>query len=183
MANFFEGVKEALLHPVKEIGWMWDTTKDVISGDMDLKDIPGSHQDLMNKSTVPILGNNKLAKNSDAAAGAVVGGFLAAPFIGGAMGGGSMGGGAPVVEAVGQTPLEAVLAGGGNASEVGSISPDLSKRLGGVLNQFGSQLTQQSAASTPQAPAFKPKFTPNPVPQFGQDVMAQLGAADYNIKF
>lgn len=183
MANFFEGVKEALLHPVKEIGWMWDTTKDVISGDMDIKDIPGSHQDLMNKSTVPILGNNKLAKNSDAAAGAIIGGFMAAPAIAGAMGG-SAGGGAPVVEAVGQSPLEAILAGGGDASEVGSIALDNSwkKRMGGVINQMGGDLAKASAAPKVQAPAFRPNFQRPQTQSFGSDVMEQIGAADYNIK-
>lgn len=91
MANFFEGVWEAAKHPFEEIGWMWDSTKGVLTGDKKLKDIPGDHQEMMNDITVPILGNNKLAKNSDAVAGAVVGGILAAPVIGGAMSGAGSG--------------------------------------------------------------------------------------------
>ncbi|MGL5013799.1 MAG: hypothetical protein ACRC6V_05835, partial [Bacteroidales bacterium] len=84
MANFFEGVGKALMHPINEAKWMFDSTKDVIKGDMKLKDIPGSHQrDVMNDITVPILGDNKIAKNSDAIAGAVVGGILAAPLLAG----------------------------------------------------------------------------------------------------
>ncbi|MGL5582273.1 MAG: hypothetical protein ACRDCE_15115 [Cetobacterium sp.] len=93
MANFFEGVGNLLMHPVNEAKWMFDTTKDVIKGDMKLKDIPGSHQEMMNDITVPILGDNKLSKNSDAVAGAVVGGILAAPLLAGA-GGGAAGGAA-----------------------------------------------------------------------------------------
>lgn len=89
MANFFDGVGKALMHPINEIGWMWDSTKGVLSGDKKLKDIPGDHQEMMNEITVPILGDNKISKNSDAVAGAVIGGILAAPVIGGAMGGAS----------------------------------------------------------------------------------------------
>ncbi|MGL5566482.1 MAG: hypothetical protein ACRDC4_12240 [Plesiomonas sp.] len=86
MANFLDGIWNALKHPVDEAKWMFDTTKDVIKGDMDLKDIPGSHQDMMNDITVPLLGDNKIAKNSDALVGAAVASALAAPAIGGAMG-------------------------------------------------------------------------------------------------
>lgn len=86
MANFFEGIGNALKHPIDEIGWMWDSTKGVLSGDKKLKDIPGDHQEMMNDITVPILGDNKLAKNSDAVAGAIVGGVLAAPMAAGASG-------------------------------------------------------------------------------------------------
>ena len=91
MANFFEGVGNLLKHPIDEAKWMFDSTKDVLKGDMKLKDVPGSHQDMMNDITVPILGDNKLAKNSDAVAGAVVGGVLAAPFLSGGSGFGGFG--------------------------------------------------------------------------------------------
>lgn len=92
MANFFEGIGNALKHPIDEVKWMWDSTKGVLSGDKKLKDIPGDHQEMMNDITVPLLGNNKLAKNSDAVAGAVVGGILAAPMLAGAGGGSAAGG-------------------------------------------------------------------------------------------
>lgn len=96
MANFFEGVGNLLKHPIDEAKWMFDSTKDVLKGDMKLKDVPGSHQEMMNDITVPILGDNKIAKNSDAIAGAVVGGVLAAPLLAGggagASGGASFGG-------------------------------------------------------------------------------------------
>lgn len=81
MANFFEGIGNALKHPIDEVKWMWDSTKGVLSGDKKLKDIPGDHQEMMNGITVPLLGDNKISKNSDAVAGAVVGGILAAPAI------------------------------------------------------------------------------------------------------
>lgn len=91
MANFFEGIGNALKHPIDEVKWMWDSTKGVLSGDKKLKDIPGDHQEMMNDITVPILGNNKIAKNSDAVAGAVIGGVLAAPAIAAGAGGGATG--------------------------------------------------------------------------------------------
>lgn len=91
MANFFEGVWNALKHPIDEAEWMWDTTKGVLSGDMSLKDVPGSHQEMMNDITVPLLGDNKIAKNSDTIAGAVVGAALAAPALAGAAGGSGAG--------------------------------------------------------------------------------------------
>lgn len=181
MANFFEGVGNLLMHPVNEAKWMWDSTKDVLSGDMDLKDIPGSHQEMMNDITVPLGGRNKLTENSDAVAGTIIGGIMAAPAL---MGGASASGGAPVVEAVGQSPLEAVLAGGGDASEVGSIAADtgLAKRMGGVINQMGKQLSSSSAAQPRQAPAFKPQFQLQQPTGFADAAVQQLGAADYQLK-
>lgn len=91
MANFFEGVGNLLKHPIDEAKWMLDSTKGVLSGDKKLKDIPGDHQEMMNKITVPMLGDNKLSKNSDAVAGAIVGGILAAPMLAGGSGGASGG--------------------------------------------------------------------------------------------
>lgn len=83
MANFFEGVGNLLAHPVREAKWMYETGEDLVKGKMDIKDIPGSHQRLMNDITVPMIGDNKIAKNSDAIAGAIVGGVLAAPMLAG----------------------------------------------------------------------------------------------------
>lgn len=88
MANFFEGIGNALKHPLDEAKW-WG---DVITGKTSLKDAPGKHQEMMNDITVPILGDNKISKNSDAVAGAVLGGIFAAPAMAGAFGGGSSAG-------------------------------------------------------------------------------------------
>ena len=101
MANFFDGIWKALTHPVDEAEFIVkesaDVTKDIFHGDFskawkDVKAVPGDHQEMMNDITVPILGDNKLAKNSDAVAGAIIGGIMAAPAIGGAMGGSAAGG-------------------------------------------------------------------------------------------
>ena len=89
MANFFEGLWNAAKHPLDEGQFLFDVGR----GKIKLEDAPGEHQRMMNKTTVPILGDNKIAKNSDAVAGAIVGGFLAAPAIGGAMGGAAGGSG------------------------------------------------------------------------------------------
>lgn len=92
MANFFSGLWKAATHPVDELDW-W---KDVATGETSLKDAPGAHQRMMNDITVPILGDNKLSKNSDAVAGVIVGGAMAAGAgggAGGAAGGSGSGGG------------------------------------------------------------------------------------------
>lgn len=88
MANFFEGLWEAAKQPFNEGQFLFD----VVRGKTSLKDAPGKHQEMMNKITVPILGDNKLAKNSDAVAGAVVGGIMAAPALAGASGSSGFGG-------------------------------------------------------------------------------------------
>ena len=102
MANFFDGLFEALKQPFDEFKFITDKsagiTKDIFHGDFskawkDVKAVPGDHQEMMNDITVPILGNNKLSKNSDAVAGAIIGGIMAAPAIGGAMGGSAGGAG------------------------------------------------------------------------------------------
>ena len=96
MANFFDGLFEALKQPFDELKLLTnkttDITKDIFHGDFskawgEVKSTPGDHQEMMNDITVPILGDNKLSKNSDAVAGAIIGGIMAAPAIGGAFGG------------------------------------------------------------------------------------------------
>ena len=104
MANFLEGLWGLVKHPVDEAKWMWDETKNVgkplLKGDLgesfdQFKGTFGRHQDMMSENiTVPLGGRNKLTENSDAVAGAIVGGILAAPMMagGGAAAGGSAGG-------------------------------------------------------------------------------------------
>lgn len=87
MANFFEGLVNIAKHPLDEAQFMFDVGR----GKIDLKDAPGEHQRMMNNITVPLLGDNKISKNSDAVAGAIVGGVLAAPFVGSAFSGGGFG--------------------------------------------------------------------------------------------
>lgn len=98
MANFFEGVGNLLKHPIDEVKWMWDETKNIgkplLKGDLgesfdQFKGSFGRHNEMMEDITVPLGGRNKLTENPDAAAGAILGSIFAAPVIGGAMGGGS----------------------------------------------------------------------------------------------
>lgn len=82
---------------------------------------------------------------------------------------------APVYEAVGITPTEAVLAGGGKVEEVGSVKPEMKSRWAGVLEGMGKQLTADSGARAPNAPAFRPSFRQPQMPQSIADAeMAQI---------
>lgn len=93
MANFFDGLWGIAKHPFDEAEFMVKGARDVVKGDRSVGDLFGDHQEMMSENiTVPLGGRNKLTENSDAVAGAIVGGILAAPAIGGAFGGG--GGGA-----------------------------------------------------------------------------------------
>ena len=88
MSNFLSDtwstLKGIAKHPIDEGQFMFDVAR----GKTDLKDAPGKHQDMMHKNiTSPLLGDSKLAKNSDAVAGAIVGGVLAAPLLGAGAGG------------------------------------------------------------------------------------------------
>lgn len=161
MANFFEGVWEALKHPIDEAEFLVKGARDVIKGDRSIGDLFGDHQEMMNEITVPILGDNKIATNSDAIAGTIVGGILAAPAIMGAAGtqaGGTLGGaaasaGAPVTEAVGMSAADAIIAGGGSASEVGSVAAvdwgDMARRgIRGLSNASKQAQSQQARQQT-----------------------------------
>ena len=140
MANFFDGLFEALKQPFDELKLLTnkttDITKDIFHGDFskawgEVKSTPGDHQEMMNDITVPILGDNKLSKNSDAVAGAIIGGILAAPAIGGAMGGagGAAGGTA-----------------GGTAS--GASAGGLAGSGGGISSIGTQGVTQATSATT-----------------------------------
>ena len=143
MANFFDGLFEALKQPFDEVKLLTEKstniTKDIFHGDFskawgEVKSTPGDHQRMMNDITVPILGNNKLSKNSDAVAGAIIGGILAAPAIGGAMGGSAAGG------AGGATAGGATASGASAGGLAGS---------GGGISSIGTQgVTQATSATT-----------------------------------
>ena len=132
MANFFVGLFEALKQPFDEFKFITDKsagiTKDIFSGDFskawkDVKAVPGDHQEMMNDITVPILGDNKLSKNSDAVAGAIIGSILAAPAMGAA----------------------------GSASAGGSVSGSAASgaSAGGGISSIGTQgVTQATSATT-----------------------------------
>lgn len=117
MSNFLSDVwktiKGVAEHPINEAQW-WE---DVITGDVSLKDAPGTHQDMMHDTITKHLGgDSKLAKNSDAVAATIVGGILAAPLVGGATGG-SAGGTAGTAGSTGtSTGLMGSLQNGWNAS-------------------------------------------------------------------
>lgn len=83
MANVLKGLVNLVKHPIKEAKFAFDVSR----GKIKPKDIGGEHQRMMNEFTVPILGDNKLAKNSDAVAAIVV----ASIFTGGAAGGAAAG--------------------------------------------------------------------------------------------
>ncbi|MGL5015596.1 MAG: hypothetical protein ACRC6V_15120 [Bacteroidales bacterium] len=94
MANFFEGLWGLAKHPFDEAEFMVKGARDVVKGDRSVGDLFGDHQDMMSENiTVPLGGRNKLTENSDAVAGAIVGGVLAAPLMAGA-GGSASGAGA-----------------------------------------------------------------------------------------
>ena len=121
MANFFDGIWKALTHPVDEAEFIIKksskVTKDIFDGNFskawkDTKDVPGDHQEMMNDVTVPILGNNKVSKNSDAVAGTIIASIFAAPAMG-AAGSASAGGSAGGASAGGA-------AGGGGISSIGT---------------------------------------------------------------
>lgn len=78
MANLFSGVWKAMTHPIDEAKF-WGK---VATGKTSLKNAPGEHQRMMNKITVPILGDNKVAKNSDAIVGTIFAGIFAAGAAG-----------------------------------------------------------------------------------------------------
>ena len=125
MANFFDGIWKALTHPVDEAEFIIKksskVTKDIFDGNFskawkDTKDVPGDHQEMMNEVTVPILGNNKVSKNSDAVAGTIIASIFAAPAMGAAgsaSAGGTAGGTASGASAGGA-------AGGGGISSIGT---------------------------------------------------------------
>lgn len=132
MANFFDGLLNIAKHPLDEAKFF----KNVITGKTSLKDAPGAHQKMMNEITVPILGNNKIAKNSDAVAGTIVGGFLAAPAIAG-MGAGS---------AAGAGGSASGLAGGGSLSSY--MSPSLTTGSSGFGISSGSLTPALTSSSS-----------------------------------
>lgn len=102
MANFLEGLWGLAKHPVDEAKWMLQETKNVgkplLKGDLgesfdQFKGTFGRHQDMMSENiTVPLGGRNKLTENSDAVAGAIIGGILAAPMMAGGSAAGGAGG-------------------------------------------------------------------------------------------
>lgn len=103
MSNFLKGIEGVLKHPLNEAKYMLNQTKEIgkplLKGDFqeafdEFKGSFGDHQDMMQDTiTVPLLGDNKVARNSDAIAGAIIGSIFAAPAISGAMGGTSGGAG------------------------------------------------------------------------------------------
>lgn len=146
MANFFEGVGNLLMHPINEAKWIWeegieDVGKNLIRGNFseawdEVKDLPGSHQRMMNNITVPIFGDNKLSKNSDALAGAAVASVFAAPYVASAFGSGAGAGGGKggKIPGLGGSDFATGNFGGGNFGNAdfgGSSFPDFS---GGMPN-------------------------------------------------
>lgn len=87
--QFKKGMRELLKHPMNEAQFAFDISR----GKIKPKDAMGDHQRMMNKWTVPLFGDNKVSKNSDAIAAAIVGSFFAGPAMA-AAGGSSAGGGA-----------------------------------------------------------------------------------------
>ncbi|UIW10586.1 hypothetical protein PQC38_gp110 [Aeromonas phage BUCT695] len=85
--DILKGLGGILKHPIDEAKWMFDETKEVVKDPKEVKHVMGDHQRMMSKNiTVPLLGDNKIAKNSDAIAGAIVGGALAAGGAAGSAG-------------------------------------------------------------------------------------------------
>lgn len=101
MGKFWKGVEGLVKQPLNDVKWMIDETKNVgkplLRGDFEgagkaFGHTFGNHNQLMaDNITIPLFGENKLQKNPDAVAGAIIGSIFAAPVIGGAMGGGAGG--------------------------------------------------------------------------------------------
>lgn len=141
MANFFSGLWEAAKNPLDDAKLIGKT----LIGKESLKDFMGDHQRQMNKVTVPILGNNKLSKNSDAVAGAIVGGIFAAPLL---AGGASAAGGSTAGAAGGAT---AGTVGTSTASGFGGVGgmgvTGSTTGFGGVGGMAGTTASSGTAAS------------------------------------
>lgn len=101
MGKFWKGVEGLVKQPLNDVKWMIDETKNVgkplLRGDFEgagkaFGHTFGNHNEMMADTiTIPLFGENKLQKNPDAVAGAIIGSIFAAPVIGGAMGGGAGG--------------------------------------------------------------------------------------------
>lgn len=125
MASVWEGLWNAVKNPLDEVKLIGKT----LIGKESLKDLPGDHQRQMNKVTVPILGNNKLSKNSDAAAGAVIGGIFASPLLAG----GSAAAGGSTAGAAGGTSLGTGASFGSlGSATAGSVGTGTASGFGGV---------------------------------------------------
>ncbi|QDH46513.1 hypothetical protein LAh8_81 [Aeromonas phage LAh_8] len=183
MANFFKGLEGILKHPINEAKWMWDETKNVgkplLKGDIgeswdQFTGSFGRHQDMMSDTiTTPLGGHNKLTENSDAVAGAIIGGILAAPAM--AAGGGSAAGGG------------AGGAGGGFAGFSGAPATATGGWGGGAQLSLGSSAYAPSTAFGQSAAAAAPSVSApgafgatayTPTTAFGQAAAAgggQLG--------
>lgn len=179
---------------LEELGkGMWDSIKSpyqaveaAVKGDFGdawdkLKAIPGNQErhnsEILNAAGIRGWVGDHPGESAAAVVGTILGGSALVGAMGGAgsSAGAAVGGGAPVSSAVGMTPAEAIVAGGGSASEVGSVSTaGAYSRFGNVLNQFGGQMMNNSSAQTPQAPAFKPQYKPQQQQGYGQAAMSQM---------
>ena len=137
MANFFSGLWEAAKNPFEDAKLIGKT----LIGKESLKDFMGDHQRQMNKVTVPILGNNKISKNSDAVAGAIVGGVFAAPLLAGGAAGSSGAAGSATAGTVG-TSTASGFGGVGGMGVTGSTTG-----FGGVGGMAGTTASSGTAAS------------------------------------
>ena len=129
MASVWEGLWNAAKVPFDDMRLLGK----VVTGKTSLKDSFGEHQRNMNDVTVPILGNNKVAKNSDAVAGTVIGGIFAAPLLaGGASAAGtSAGAGAGVGTGASSLGTGAAYGSLGSAT-AGTVGTGTATGLGGV---------------------------------------------------
>ena len=101
MGKFWKGVEGLVKQPLNDVKWMLRETKNVgkplLRGDFEgagkaFGHTFGNHNQLMaDKITIPLFGENKLQKNPDAVAGAIIGSIFAAPAMAGAAGGTSGG--------------------------------------------------------------------------------------------
>ena len=182
MANILEELGKGMWDSVKS---PYQALESAVKGDFGdawdkVKAIPGNQErhnsEILNAAGIRGWVGDHPGETAAGIAATIMGGTALAGMGGGA------GGGAPVSSAVGMSPADAIVAGGGNAAEAGSVSTaGAYSRFGNVLKNFGGQMTNGSQQSGPVAPAFKPKFTPSKQQAYGADMMSQLGQMDYNI--
>lgn len=162
MADFWKGIGGILKHPINEAKWMLDETKNVgkplLKGDIgeswdQFKGTFGRHQDMMSDTiTVPMIGENKLSKNSDAIAGAIIGGILAAPAMGAAGGTSAGGAGAGAGGGAGGGGLSGAGLGWQGGAQFGSMGPTFTPTTSFGGAQLGGGGTGAMGMSTSYTP-------------------------------
>lgn len=148
--------EEVLKQPLNILKADASFVKDIFSGDF--KEAFGNHQDKMTEiqGHMGLNKDNKLVKNSDAIAGAIVGGIFAAPVVAGALGSGAAAGGSTASGAGASTGSATGAAAGASGSSGGilsSLGASDYMRLGNMAKNAISKGGQQAAPAATMSKA------------------------------